>query len=231
MVCKSIFVTATGTDIGKTYVSGLLVKKMRDLGFNCGYYKPALSGAYKNDDALIPGDCEHVINESGLNVNPSDCVTYCFEEAVSPHLAAERQGVRIEKEVIKSDFEKNANQYDYLIVEGAGGITCPFNMKDEILLLPDIIKYLDLDILIIADGGLGTINSVLLTVEYAKARGLNIRGIILNNYDKNNFMHVDNKKQVEILTGINVIAEVKKGDRELNIEKDLLLKIFTHREV
>ena len=47
MSCKSVFVTATGTDIGKTYVSGLLVKNMRDLGFDCGYYKPALSGAIR----------------------------------------------------------------------------------------------------------------------------------------------------------------------------------------
>ena len=62
MVCKSIFVTATGTDIGKTYISALLVKKLRDSGFNCGYYKPALSGAIKQPDgSLLPGDCDFVV--------------------------------------------------------------------------------------------------------------------------------------------------------------------------
>lgn len=230
MVCKSIFITATGTDIGKTYVSGLLVKKFRDLGLNCGYYKPALSGAIKQQDgSLLPGDCDFVVKTSGLNVKPMDCVTYCFEEAVSPHLAAERQGVRIEKSVIKSEFQKREAIYDYLVVEGAGGITCPFNMKEEVLLLPDVIKAMGLDILIVADGGLGTINSVLLTVEYAKQQGLNIKGLILNNFDENNFMHLDNKKQIERLTGINVIATIKKGDKDLDISKDDLLKIWEEK--
>lgn len=227
MVCKSIFVTATGTDIGKTYISALLVKKLRDSGFNCGYYKPALSGAIKQPDgSLLAGDCDFVVKTAGLDVNPEDCVTYCFEEAVSPHLAAERLGVKIEKSKIKSEFEQRKKNYDYLVVEGAGGITCPFNMKEEILLLPDIIKALGLNVVIVADGGLGTINSVLLTVEYAKQQGINIKGLILNNFKEDNFMHLDNKKQIERLTGINVIATVKKGDDDLNISINDLLKIW-----
>lgn len=227
MVCKSIFVTATGTDIGKTYISALLVKKLRESGFNCGYYKPALSGAIKQPDgSLLPGDCDFVVKTAGLDVNPEDCVTYCFEEAVSPHLAAERLGVKIEKSKIKSEFEQRKKNYDYLVVEGAGGITCPFNMKEEILLLPDIIKALGLNAVIVADGGLGTINSVLLTVEYAKQQGINIKGLILNNFQEDNFMHLDNKKQIERLTGINVIATVKKGDEDLNISTNDLLKIW-----
>lgn len=227
MVCKSIFVTATGTDIGKTYISALLVKKLRESGLNCGYYKPALSGAIKQpDDSLLPGDCDFVVKTSKLNIKPIDCVTYCFEEAVSPHLAAERLGVKIEKSKIKSEFEQREKNYDYLVVEGAGGITCPFNMKEEVLLLPDIIKALGLNIVIVADGGLGTINSVLLTVEYAKQQGINIKGLILNNFEEDNFMHLDNKKQIERLTGIHVIATVKKGDNDLNISTNDLLKIW-----
>ena len=89
---KSVFITATGTDVGKTYVSALLVKKMRNLGYNCGYYKPALSGAIRQSDgSLLPGDCDYVLKTSGLEVTPMDCLTYCFEEAVSPHLAAARK--------------------------------------------------------------------------------------------------------------------------------------------
>lgn len=236
---KSVFITATGTDIGKTYVSGLLVKKMRELDYNCGYYKPALSGAIRilpdqnsnnKSPDLIPGDCDFVVKTAKINIAPQDCVTYCFEEAVSPHLAAERSGISIKKETIKNHFEKMASKFDYLVVEGAGGITCPFNLKDEILLLPDIIKALKLDIIIVADGGLGTINSVLLTTEYAKAHGLNIRGIIFNNYKPDNFMHRDNKIQVERLTGIKVIATVKKGDIDLDIPKESLLNIFNMKE-
>lgn len=227
MTTKSIFITATGTDVGKTYVSALLVKKMREFGFNCGYYKPALSGAIQQcDGSLLPGDCDFVVKMSNMDVNPMDCLSYCFEEAVSPHLAAFRKNVKIEKEVIKTDFLKLSRNYDYMIVEGAGGITCPFDLDNETLLLPDIIKYLGLDILLIADGGLGTINSVLLTVEYAKYHNLNIRGIILNNFDKNNFMHIDNRKQVEKLTGIKVVSCVEINDLDLSIEISDVLNLF-----
>ena len=213
MARSSIFITATGTDVGKTFVSGLLVKKLRESGYNCGYYKPALSGAVKDvDGTLLPGDC----------------VTYCFEEAVSPHLAASRQGVKISVDKIRTDFESHLKEYEFLVLEGAGGITCPFRMDEEPLLLPDVIKSLGLDILIVADGGLGTINSVLLTVEYAKAQGINIRGIILNNYDKNNFMHVDNKVQIEKLTGLKVLATVAKGDKDINID---INSIFVQKEI
>lgn len=227
-MASSIFITATGTDVGKTFVSGLLVKKLRVNGYNCGYYKPALSGAVKDiDGTLLPGDCDYVVKIANIPAEPLDCVTYCFEEAVSPHLAASRQGVKILVDKIKTDFEKHSKEYDYLVVEGAGGITCPFRMDEEPLLLPDVIKALGLDILIVADGGLGTINSVLLTVEYAKAQGINIRGIILNNYDENNFMHVDNKVQIEKLTGVKVLATVAKGDKDLKID---INSVFVQKE-
>ena len=63
---KAIFVTATGTDVGKTYISALLVKKMRESGYNCGYYKPVLSGAEIIDGKLVAGDCDYVKRIAGL---------------------------------------------------------------------------------------------------------------------------------------------------------------------
>ncbi len=227
MTCKSIFVTATGTDAGKTYISGLLVKKLRAFGVNCGYYKPALSGAIKQDDGkLLPGDCDFVVKTAGLEVEPANWVTYCFEEAVSPHLAAKRQGVNISVEKIQSDYKEHCKKYDYLVVEGAGGITCPFNLDNQTLLLPDVIKALGLGIIIVADGGLGTINSTFLTVEYAKSQGLCVRGIILNNYDETDFMHVDNRIQIEHLTGVKVVALVKKGAKDLEISQNDLMNLM-----
>lgn len=65
-MAKGIFITATGTDVGKTYISALIVKKMREAGLNCGYYKPALSGAEEVNGKIIPGDCNYVFKESGI---------------------------------------------------------------------------------------------------------------------------------------------------------------------
>lgn len=223
---KAIFITATGTDIGKTYISGLLVKKMRDLGYNCGYFKPALSGAEMIDGKLVPGDCAHVLKVAGIDDDPMKYVSYVFKTAVSPHLAAQCEGISIKKEKIKYDFERLKSEYEYMVIEGAGGIVCPFNLTDEKLMLPDIIKLLNLDVIVAASASLGTINSTVLTAEYIKSLGINIRGIILNGYDDNDFMQKDNKVQVENLTGIKVIAAVKDKEKDLKIKEEELLSLF-----
>lgn len=225
---KSIFVTATGTDIGKTYISALLLKKMREYGYRCGYFKPVLSGAVREGTTLIPGDCKYVIEFANLNTEPMECLSYCFEEAVSPHLAAERTSVVIDETKIISDYNSFASNYDYMIIEGAGGITCPLVLNDKkTYLMSNLIKDMNQSVLIVADGGLGTINSVLLTIEYAKTRNINVAGIILNNFDKNNFMHVDNLEQIEKLTGQKVIATVAKYDKDLSISQSCLEQIFS----
>ncbi len=222
---KGIFVTATGTDVGKTYISGLLVRKLRAEGLNCGYYKPALSGAEITNEKLIPGDCQYVLTTSGLNIDPLECVSYVFKPALSPHLAAqiEKNPIKIDK--IINDFNTIKQKYQYIVVEGAGGIVCPFNIKENIL-LPDIIKALNLDIIIVASAQLGTINSTVLTVEYAKQKEINVKGIILNEYNPEDIMHVDNKKCVELLTGIPVIATVKKNQKDLIVDNVVLEKVF-----
>lgn len=215
-----LFITATGTDVGKTYVSALIVKTMRKTGLNCGYYKPALSGAENKEGIIIPGDCRYVLDEAEINKNPTDYVSYIFEPAVSPHLAAEMSNTPIKLDRIQNDFIRIKNEFDYLLVEGAGGIVCPFNIEDK-LLLPDVIKALKLDIIIVASAELGGINSAVLTVEYAKQHGINVRGIILNKYKENDFMQQDNKVQIEKLTGIKVVATVKENDKYIDL-KDIL---------
>ena len=224
---RGIFVTAIGTDVGKTYVSALLVKKMRDLGYNCGYFKPALSGAEEINGEIIPGDCAYVLKTAGINKKPQDVASYIFKTAVSPHLAAEIEGVTIQKNKIKKDFEDLKKEFDYIIVEGAGGIICPFNLdKKNQLLLSDVIKSLDLDVIVVATTKLGSINATVLTTEYIKSQGINVRGIILNNYTPDDFMEVDNKNQIEYLSGINIITEVCKNEKDLNITEEKLLSIF-----
>ena len=223
---KGIFVTATGTDVGKTYISALLVKKMRELGYNCGYYKPVLSGAEIINDELIPGDCEFVVKMSGLDKKPQQYASYIFKTPVSPHLAAEIENINISTKKIKTDFDNIKEDYDYIVTEGAGGIICPINLQEKKIILPDIIKLLNMDVIIVSNASLGSINSALLTVEYIKSIGINIRGIILNNFDENNFMQVDNKKQIENLTGIKIIATVKRNQANIDIDEQNLLSIF-----
>lgn len=218
---KNIFITATGTDIGKTYISALIVKKMREAGYNCGYFKPVLSGVAENEGKLIESDCNYVINTAKIPAEPNDSVVYWWKEAVSPHLAAEINNEEIGISKIIKAYEEKQSRYDYLLIEGAGGITCPLRLRcGEKYLLKDLIKDLGVNIIIVADGGLGTINSTLLTVEYAKQNDIKVEGIILNNFYPDSFMHRDNLKQVEYLTGVKVISTVQKNQTDINLLKE-----------
>ncbi|MCD7740483.1 MAG: dethiobiotin synthase [Candidatus Gastranaerophilales bacterium] len=220
---KKIFVTATGTDVGKTYISALIIKKIREAGINCGYYKPVLSGVESCCGKLTASDVNYVVKTANIPCSPDSCVSYWWEEAVSPHLAAERAGIEINIKKILSDYKEACREYEYLLIEGAGGITCPLKLNNgEKYLLKDLIKDFGVNILIVADAGLGTINSILLTVEYARMNKISIDGIILNNYEQENFMHRDNLKQIEYLTGIEVISTVVRNGVDIELPERFL---------
>ncbi len=223
---KGVFITGTGTDIGKTYVTGLIVKKLRSSGFNAGYYKPALSGAEYVDDKLIPGDCKFVADTAGIPLAPQELTSYIYITPVSPHLAAQLEQRLIEADVILADFNNSSRQYDYLAVEGCGGLVCPLRMDDTILMQTDIIKLLKLDLIIVASAELGSINSTVLTAHYAGSLGLTVKGIILNNYDDTHFLHRDNKTIIERLTRLPIIACVPSQAVSLAMETDALCSLF-----
>ncbi|MGM9528927.1 MAG: dethiobiotin synthase [Phascolarctobacterium sp.] len=224
---KGIFITATGTDIGKTFVTALIVKKLRDAGLNAGYYKAALSGAEEQPDgSWLPGDAAYVAKISGMKERGEELVSYIYKTAVSPHLAALREGNPVELEKVKEDFAAASAKYDYVTMEGSGGIICPIRWDEKHLLLEDLIKATGLGTLVISNAALGSINACVLTVFYLQQKGIPVRGIILNNYDGNDFMQADNKKMMEAITGIPVLAEVKPNDTELNIDIEVLKSLY-----
>lgn len=223
---KGLFITATGTDVGKTYVTALLVKKLRDAELNAGYYKAALSGAEVADGRLIPGDAAYVARIARLPEPPEKLVSYIYEEAVSPHLAALREGNPVELDRIKADYAAAAAKYDYVTMEGSGGIICPIRWDEQHLLLEDLIKALDLGVLVVSTAALGSINACVLTVFYLRQRGIPIRGIILNNYDNADFMQRDNKKMIATLCGVPVLACVAAGAADIGISASALSKLY-----
>lgn len=221
-MAKGVFITATGTDIGKTYVTALIVKKLRESGINCGYYKAALSGA----ETVAESDAGYVSRIAGIDQPEDTLVSYMYKTAVSPHLAARLEGNPVEMEVVKADFARVCKAYDYVTVEGSGGIMCPIRHDEKaVIYLEDIIKELDLSTIIIADAGLGTINSVVTTVEYMKKRNIPIGGIILNNWTGGE-MQEDNVKMIEEITSLPVCAVVRPDDKKLDIDLDTLKKLY-----
>lgn len=217
-MAKTIFITATGTDIGKTYVSGLIAKHIKDKGLNIGYYKAALSGS--ND--IKDSDAWYVKQQADLLDSYDEMVSYTYKHAYSPHLAAQIEGNPPDIKIIKNAYKDISKKHDYMIVEGSGGIICPIRYdSNQKIFLEDIIKELNIPSLIIADAGLGTINSTVLTIEYMRSKNLKINGVILNRFEMANKMHEDNQKMVEEMTGIKIIGVVIDGILKLykeNIE-------------
>ena len=223
-MANGLFVSGTGTDIGKTYVTGLLLKYIRDNGYDATYFKAALSGAIRDENNnLIPGDAVEVLTMANLDENTDFLVPYIYETAVSPHLASQIEGNPVELSKVRSAYEEVSKKYDYILMEGSGGIVCPirYEGKDNKnnILLEDIIKFLDLDVILIADAGLGTINSIVTTVEYLKSKNIHVCGIIMNNY-KDELMENDNIKMVEELCDVDVIAKVYQNDKNLRLDVD-----------
>lgn len=224
---KSLFIIATGTDIGKTYVTALIIKKLRQNGFNAGYYKAALSGAEMVNGQLVPGDAQYVCDTAGLACDPRQTVSYLYRTPVAPHLAARLEGNPLELETVRRDFARMTVQYDYVAVEGTGGIICPLR-DDETAKIEqiDVIKTLQIPTIIVADAGLGTINAGLLTLTYAKTQQIDVTGFILNCYDAGNFLHIDNKAQLEQRGGVPVIACVPPNADGLDISAAELAQHF-----
>ena len=218
---RGIFVAGTGTDVGKTFVSALLVKSLRERGVNAGYFKPALSGAVREGERLVPGDAQMVCECAGLPGDPADYVAYCYEPAVSPHLAAQLSGKPIEPDGIMNRFQEIASRFDYVLTEGCGGIFCPLRTDSRTLLLTDVASLLGYEVVLVSPSGLGAINAAVLAVQYAQNRGLHLRAVIMNQFEDENFLHQDNKKQIERFTGLEVVPVARNAR---TISADFLLE-------
>lgn len=224
---RALFVTGTGTDVGKTYVTGLVVKKLAQYGRNPGYYKAAMSGnERRSDGSLIPGDALSVRQTSGIAQPLEEMCPYIYENAYSPHLASRIEGNPVVMDVVKQGFEEVCGKYDYVTMEGSGGILCPVCFDEAKIQLEDVIRELHLSSILIADAGLGTINSVVLTVEYMKAKHMPVKGIIFNHFHPGNVMEEDNIFMCGYMTGLPTLARVKDGDTELEMDADALAALY-----
>lgn len=225
---KKLFITGTGTDVGKTYVTGLILKKLNENHKNAAYYKGAVSGNDRDRDGnLIPGDPLFVKTISGISQPLEEMCPYVYEQAVSPHLASRTEGHPVDLQVVLRGLDQVCSGYDYVTAEGSGGILCPLRFdEEEKIFLEDLILAADLGCLIVADAGLGTINQVVLTAEYMRSRGIRAKGIIFNHYEPGNPMCRDNLQMCEILTGLKVLACVKDGDEDLDISLEVLEALY-----
>lgn len=202
---KGIFVTGTDTDVGKTVISGGLAAVLKELNIDVGVFKPFLSGISRDESA---SDTVLLRKMSQTVLSTEEITPFEFKEPLAPYVAGLLEGKLVRKEEVLNHWRRIKEKHEFFIVEGAGGISVPLT---EDLLVAQLIKELQLPILVVASPDLGTINHTFLTVQYAKNIGLSITGIVVNGIDDPiNHTQKTNIDMIEKLCGVPVIGATPK---------------------
>lgn len=188
---KGFFITGTDTDVGKTIVASGLSSVLHEKGYDVGVFKPCLSGISREDEK---SDTRNLKEMSKTNLSLEEITPFSFKEPLAPYVAAKREGREIFLQDVFNHWEIIRKKHEFFIVEGAGGITVPLGKDFSVI---DLCKALQLPVIIVARTNLGTVNHIILTVDYAKRHGLQIAGIILNGMSKN--PHISERTNPELI--------------------------------
>ena len=177
---KGFFITGTDTEVGKTVVATALVRGLVAQGLRVAVMKPVASGSQRTPEGLRNEDALALIQASNV-ATPYDRVNpYCFEPAISPHIAAEEAGISVDLQYIRANFEVLAAAADLVIVEGAGGWLAPLSPSAS---MKDLARALDLPAILVVGVRLGCINHALLSKLAIESHGTAFAGWIANTID------------------------------------------------
>ena len=199
-----IFITGTGTEIGKTVIAGGLAASLKQAGIHVGVMKPISTG--DTADAQFLKHAAQVDDELST-INP-----IYLRHPLAPSVAARIEDREINLSDIETAFAGLRRKYDLMIVEGVGGIAVP--IEDDFL-VAHLINRLQLPVLIVGQVGLGTLNHTLLTVSFARQFNIQIVGIVLNGLSAETagIAEATNPVEIEKLTGVPVIGVVPYEER------------------
>ena len=172
-----LVVTGTDTGVGKTVVSAAIARALSSLGVNVGIMKPIETGCHKRNGKLTRSDAIYLKTAARVS-DPLEMITpYAYQNPLSPRAASLLEGNEIFLETVLQTYDQLCRRHTFLIVEGLGGLLVPLTARAD---LPDLIRLLDLPVLLVARSGLGTLNHVLLTLRYGSGHGIRFQGIIFN---------------------------------------------------
>jgi len=168
-----LFVTGTGTEVGKTVVAAAIARTLAVEGKRVAVFKPAVTGLEED------GETDHALlrRASGSEQSDEEIAPYRYDPPASPHLAAAMAGEEIDPERLRQVARDAAEGADAIVCEGVGGLLVPLTPT---YLVRDLAVDLGYPLVIVATPGLGTINHTLLTLESARAAGLNVAAVVLN---------------------------------------------------
>jgi len=182
---KGIFVTATDTGVGKTIASAAIVRALKQHGIKTGAMKPIETGCYCKEGILEPADGKLLKALAGMD-DPLELITPVrFEAPLAPHIASQVGGLPVDLEKIFAAYGTLCRKYDFMVIEGIGGVLVPLAGKTtsktlRIYFVIDLIKELKLPAVVVTRPSLGTINHTLLTVSQLLKAGIDVAGLIIN---------------------------------------------------
>jgi len=195
---RGVFVTGTGTEVGKTVVAAVIARTHAAAGEAVAVFKPAVSGL---DDA---GEPDHALlrRAAGSEQSNDEIAPYRYRAPVSPHLGAELAGERIDPARLRKAALGAASRGDLLVCEGVGGFLVPLTLG---YLVRDLARDLGVPIVIAAAPGLGTINHSLLTLEATRAVGLEVSAVVLTPWPaKPGVVEASNREAIQRLGRVRV---------------------------
>ena len=219
----NIFITGSDINVGKTFITAGLAATMQSLGYSTCVYKPIQTGAIEKNGFAQSPDLAFV-----KNIDPyiKTYSSYLLKKTSMPLVAAEAENIIIDKNSIKKDYDVIIKEHDCTIVEGTGGIMTPIAPN---LLLSDVIKTLELPVLVVVKPDSATVNQTLLTINHALSKGIKVRGVIINNFPENT-TDIDIKsipRLIEEYSDAKILGVVKNFRNVKNINpSDLITNIL-----
>ena len=168
-----LFITGVRPNSGRIFVTAGLSAVMQSLGYSTCVYKPVVTGALERKGCILAPDLVYIKN---TDKNLTTCCSYLFKSRNLPYYAAAEENAVIEKEVIFQDYYSVIDDYDCLVVSGSDGLSIPYGQS---LYEENIIQMLNMPLLLVASPVQSSFEDILKTIEQAKSRNINLRGVIL----------------------------------------------------
>ena len=179
-MAKGVFITGTDTGCGKTEVTLGLMQHLQQSGLVVLGMKPIASGAEQTPQGLCNEDARRIQQQGSLALRYDQVNPFVYAPAIAPHLAAAQAGRPIQVGPILNQYDRLLELADVVVVEGVGGWRVPLGPR---LSLPDLVRALDLPVILVVGLRLGCLNHALLTQESIRHAGLELRGWIANQVD------------------------------------------------
>ena len=216
---KSIFITGTDTDVGKTYITAGLAVSIRKMGINVGVMKPFAAGiaqknGFKSEDVEILSTAAQVNDPENL-VNPQ-----FFPIPASPYTAWKNLKIKPKIPEILSSFKKLSKLHEMILVEGMGGVMTPI-LKDYYV--TNLIKEMKIPAVIVTRSKIGTVNHTIMTAKMCEEYKIPIKGIIINDFDSDGYKTKELTRDLKNLLGVPILGSIPFID---DLSDSSLYKIF-----